>query len=82
MTYEVVWADEALASAQVLMGDDADGLRAVFDRVDDLAVDPRPSDSTEWSGSLRRLRVGRYRVLYEIDDAVVRIDVIHLGRGV
>jgi mRNA-degrading endonuclease RelE of RelBE toxin-antitoxin system len=28
-----------------------------------------------------RLRVGRYRVLYEIDDRGVRIDVIHPGRA-
>jgi mRNA-degrading endonuclease RelE of RelBE toxin-antitoxin system len=26
-----------------------------------------------------RLRVGRYRVLYEVDDQVVRVGVIHLG---
>jgi mRNA-degrading endonuclease RelE of RelBE toxin-antitoxin system len=29
---------------------------------------------------LLRLRIGWYRVLYEIDDQVVRIDVVRSGR--
>lgn len=82
MTYEIVWADEAFATAQVFMHDDPEGLAAVFDAVDELASDPRPTSAFPWGGAdLLRLRVGRYRVLYEIDDRVVRIDVIHLGRG-
>lgn len=82
MTYEVLWADEAFAAAQALMGEDPKGLAAVFDVVDELANDPRPATAFPWGGAdLLRLRVGRYRVLYEIDDRVVRIDVISLGRA-
>jgi mRNA interferase RelE/StbE len=82
LTYEIVWADEAFAAAQVFMVDDPAGLAAVFDTVDDLAGDPRPPEAIRWgSTNLLRLRVGRYRVLYEIDDQLIRIDVIHLGRN-
>lgn len=42
MTYEIVWADEAFAAAQVFMADDPAGLAAVFDTVDELATNPRP----------------------------------------
>ena len=82
MTYEIAWADEALAAAGAFMVDDPPGLATVFDAVDDLAGDPRPPTALPWSNTVfLRLRVGRYRVLYEIDDSVVRIDVIHLGRS-
>lgn len=82
MTYEVVWADEALGAAQVFMVEDPAGLAAVFDTVDGLADDPRSAAAYAWgSTGFLRLRVGRYRILYEVDDQVVRVDVIHLGRS-
>ena len=83
MTYEIVWADEAFAAAQVFMADDPSGLSTVFIVVDGLATDPRPPESFAWGSSdFLRLRIGRYRVLYEVHDQTVRIDVIHQGRGV
>ena len=82
MTYEIVWADEAFAAAQAFMDDDPEGLARVFDVVDELANDPRPATAFPWGGGdVLRLRVGRYRVLYEVDNRVIRIDVIHLGRA-
>ena len=82
MTYEIAWTDEALAAAGAFMLDDPAGLVTVFDAVDDLAGDPRPPTAFPWgSTAFLRLRVGRYRVLYEIDDRVIRIDVVHLGRS-
>ncbi len=82
MTYEIAWADEALAAAQAFMADDPAGLATVFDTVDNLATNPRPPAAIPWgSTNFLRLRVGRYRVLYEINDRLIRIDVIHLGRS-
>mgnify|MGYP001209456059 CR=1 FL=1 len=45
----------------------------------DLARDPRPSGSRKLVGSERdwRLRVGDYRVLYEIEDAGKIVRVLH-----
>ena len=83
MTYEIVWADEAFAAAQAFMADDPAGLSKVFTVVDGLATDPRPPEAFAWGSSdFLRLRVGSYRVLYEVDDHMVRIDVFHQGRGV
>jgi mRNA interferase RelE/StbE len=82
LTYEIVWADEAFAAAQVFMVDDPAGLATVLDAVDGLAGNPRPPEAMPWGGTdVLRLRIGSNRVLYEIDDQVVRIDVIHLGRS-
>lgn len=82
MTYEITWTDEAFAAAEAFMADDPAGLATVFDTVDDLAGNPRPPAAFPWgNAAFLRLRVGRYRVLYEIDDRAIRIDVIHLGRS-
>jgi mRNA interferase RelE/StbE len=82
LTYEILWSDEAFAAAQSFMIDSPVGLAALFDEVDRLATDPRPAGAFPWGGAdLLRLRVGRYRILYEIGEATVRVAVIHLGRS-
>lgn len=47
-----------------------DVLRRVSDRISRLAENPRPPGSEKLKGEedLYRIRVGDYRVLYEIDD--------------
>jgi mRNA interferase RelE/StbE len=45
-----------------------------------LAGDPRPNGCRKLSGSEEyRIRVGEYRVLYEIEDAVLRVLVVKVG---
>lgn len=45
-----------------------------------LAGDPRPHGCRKMSGSEEyRIRVGDYRVLYEIEDAVLRVLVVKVG---
>ncbi|MFD6278863.1 type II toxin-antitoxin system RelE/ParE family toxin [Streptomyces sp. NPDC060209] len=52
-----------------------------MDAVDLLADSPRPEGSAEYGApTLRRMHVGRYRVMYEITDAAVTVIVIHVGR--
>lgn len=78
MTRPVVWSERALNSAAGFLGDDSQGLRQLLDTVDRLADDAQPTDSVEYgSTDLRRLRVGRYRILHEINDVIT---VIHVGR--
>ena len=79
MSYEVIWEPEALAQAERLAKDDPGGVRQVFAAVDRLADDPRP-EGAFGSADLLRIRVGAYRVMYEISDNQVRVSVIHLGR--
>ena len=72
--------DERAVSQAAAFFDDPEGIRAVLDAIDQLAEDPRPAGSFPYgSPDLRRLRVGRYRVLYEItEDAIA---VRHIARG-
>ncbi len=80
MTYTIVWADEAFAAAQTYMTDDPDGLAQVFDAVDLLASEARPPGAFTWGVDRYRIHLGRYRVIYEITEQTVTIEVIHLGR--
>lgn len=48
--------------------------------ITELANDPRPPQSRKLSGSEKyRLRCGVYRVLYEIQDAVLIVCVVKVG---
>jgi mRNA interferase RelE/StbE len=81
VSYELTWSLPALDRAAGFLQDDAAGVEAVMDAADELAVDPRPELSTELSSPhLRRLRVGRYRLLYEVGDDSRVVVVVHLGR--
>ncbi|MFD7666752.1 type II toxin-antitoxin system RelE/ParE family toxin [Streptomyces sp. NPDC059788] len=81
MTYEIIWDPAAIDAAARFLKDDADGLRLLLDAVDLLSTQPRPTGSAEYgSPDLRRMHVGRYRVLYEVTEATVTIVVIHIGR--
>ena len=80
-SYRIVWSATAVDRAAGFLSDDHDGLAALMDRIDELAADPRPEAGQPLgSEDLRRLRTGRYRVLYEIDDLVPTVTVIHVGR--
>jgi mRNA interferase RelE/StbE len=72
--------DEQAISQAVAFLDDPQGVRVVLDAIDRLADDPRPAGSFPYgSPDLRRLRVGRYRILYEItEDAIAGR---HIARG-
>ena len=55
-------------------------VRRVLDDIAELAKNPRPPQSRKLSGSEKyRLRCGVYRVLYEIQDAVLIVCVVKVG---
>jgi mRNA-degrading endonuclease RelE of RelBE toxin-antitoxin system len=71
----IVWSQIAQATFVRSMTDQA-GLLAVNRAVEALADDPAPPDAFV-RGAYRRLRVGPYRVLYEVEGnliTIVRID--------
>ncbi|MCL2552379.1 MAG: type II toxin-antitoxin system RelE/ParE family toxin [Actinomycetia bacterium] len=81
MSYTIIWDEPAINAAARFLKDDPEGVRQVMDAVDLLADSPRPPGTAEYgSADLRRMHVGRYRVMYEITNATVTIVVIHLGR--
>lgn len=55
-------------------------LKQILARIAALASDPRPPGCEKLSGLERyRLRQGRYRILYEIQDAVLTVTVVKVG---
>ncbi|MFK4144182.1 type II toxin-antitoxin system RelE/ParE family toxin [Streptomyces sp. NPDC004065] len=81
MTYEIIFEPHALDSAARFLKEDPNGLALVLDTIDELAHDPRPAMSVPYgSPDLRRLRIGDYRVLYIIEEDVIRVMVTRLGR--
>ncbi len=79
MSLRVDYDERAISQAAAFL-DDPHGIREVLDAIDRLADEPRPAGSFPYgSPDLRRLRVGRYRVLYEITEDAVAIR--HIARG-
>ena len=79
MSFQVVFEEKAINQAAGFLADDPDGLRAVLDALDQLVEDPRPPQSFPFGPpDLRRLRVGRYPVLYRIDGKTISVG--HLAR--
>ena len=81
MTFSVVWEPDAVNLATRFLVDDRDGLRDLFTAVDALADEPRPPDAFPLGASgLFRLRVGRYRAVYETDEISRTVKIRHVGR--
>ena len=56
-------------------------VQRILKRIDMLVYDPRPSGSEKLSTQeLYRIRQGRYRILYEIQDAVLIIVVVKIAK--
>ncbi len=55
--------------------------RRIAKRIDRLADDPRPKDVKKLATelSLYRVRVGEYRIIYEIEDDVLLVLVVRIG---
>ena len=52
----------------------------IFTRLEELETNPRPADVKKLKGrDAWRIRVGDYRVIYEIHDRVLQILVITIG---
>lgn len=80
MTFQIYWHEFASHQAAEYLADDPTGLTAVYEAVDSMAENPRPAESYPWGKTHRHLHVGRYRVLYRIEDGKLFVEVIHLVR--
>lgn len=79
--WNIVWDPDAVAKASRFLDDDPAGLAQLMDAVEHLATDPKPTGSiTYGSDDLRRIHLGHYRVLFEIDNDQLLVTIIHVGR--
>ncbi len=55
-------------------------LKKILDRIETLAEEPRPTGCEKLTGQKRyRLRQGRYRILYSIQDDELTVWVVKVG---
>ena len=67
------------AQKQLLTLPKSDYLR-VKDKIKSLAYDPRPSGCKKLTGrEAWRVRVGNYRIIYQIDDNELIVTIIKIG---
>lgn len=75
--YTVTFARHAIKGLDALTSKDRSRVQA---EIQALADDPTPANSIQMSGStLRRLRVGTYRVIYDMDDTALTIMIVEVG---
>ena len=72
---------QALDRTADFLSDDLAGVRGLWESVSRLADEPRPPESFPYgSPDLRRLRAGRYRVFYTIDEDRKLVQINHVAR--
>ncbi len=78
MIYGIEWRPAAIKAVENLPRDVA---RRVYKRVGDLANNPRPNGSEKLAGGENeyRVRVGAYRIIYSVQDAVLLVLVVRIG---
>jgi mRNA-degrading endonuclease RelE of RelBE toxin-antitoxin system len=68
----IAWSPRAIETAARFLKDQ-DGMREIGIAVSALAQDLYPPESFSW-GRYRRLRVGRYRVMYIVEADLITVD--------
>ncbi len=78
MSYEIEWKPAARKEIRKL---DPTVRRRVLAAVTALAADPRPPASVNLTGApgWRRIRIGGYRVIYEVRDEILVVLVLRVG---
>ena len=57
-----------------------DDVRVIMEKIAALADNPRPADCIKLSGAEKyRIRYGRYRILYLIEDAVLYVFIVKVA---
>lgn len=76
MSFEIIWSDSASRQLKKL---DRSVARRIIDRVGELRENPHRSVRRLVNSPYYRLRVGDYRVILDIQEAILRILVLKVG---
>lgn len=77
-SYKIQWKNSAKKELKKL---DKQIIIKILQAVEKLANNPHPSGSKKLMGSesIYRIRVGNYRIIYNIQSSVVSIEIIKVG---
>jgi len=82
VTYGIVWSDVAIDQLAALNEQHPDAAALITAGVYDLADNPRPTNASRLGDSdMYRLLLCYYRVLYEVQDKTVTVEVLSAGRS-
>lgn len=75
--YQIEWKNSALRELKRI---DRDVISRIIAAVDSLSVEPLPSGVRKLQGSLRtyRIRVGEYRIIYELRQSHLVVEVVRV----
>jgi mRNA interferase RelE/StbE len=78
MTYHVEFTKQAAKQFKAVPSQEQQRMKP---RIDALSVDPRPNGVTKLAGeeNIYRIRVGNYRVIYNIQDHQLLVLVVKIG---
>jgi mRNA interferase RelE/StbE len=78
MPYTIEWVASAAKEFRALPDV---ARRRLVPKIDGLKTNPRPPGVKKLAGAsdLYRIRVGFYRIVYQIDDGVLRVLVLRVG---
>ncbi|MFJ8020932.1 type II toxin-antitoxin system RelE/ParE family toxin [Streptomyces sp. NPDC096311] len=80
MSHTIIWERAASEGLKRLRARDGDAVKSLVNAINALARNPEPAAGSKLgSTNLRRLRVGIYRVTYEIDGDTVAIKILMVG---
>jgi mRNA interferase RelE/StbE len=77
-SYRIEWRR---ATRKDLRRIDREAVKRIISAVEELATDPYPPGCQKLAGSVcaHRIRIGDYRVLYEVFDDVLVVEVVKVG---
>jgi len=80
VVYSIAFKPAALRDLKKLPGE---AIRRITTAIDALALEPRPSGVKKLQGKAKhvfyRLRVGDYRIIYQIRDRILLVVVVKVG---
>lgn len=75
--YKIVFKESVAKELRPIPNKD---VKRILEKINLLAVDPRPSDSKKLSGQEKyRVRQGNYRILYSIVDETITVTVVRIA---
>jgi mRNA interferase RelE/StbE len=76
--YEIYFKESVEKDFRDIPGKD---LKRILQRIESFAIEPRPSGCEKLTGQERyRLRQGRYRIVYSIQDEKLTVWIVKVGQ--